>query len=280
MSDFIERLITLAIDEDLGDGDHTSLATIPENAQGKANLLVKQHGILAGVAIGQRVFHRIDPFLKLDIFIQDGARISPDDIVFTVSGKVQSILSAERLVLNIMQRMSGIATQTSRYVKLLEGLETKVLDTRKTTPGMRLLDKEAIRIGGGQNHRIGLYDMIMIKDNHVDFAGGIVQAIKATHSYLSAKKKDLKIEIEVRDFEELQQVIDYGGVQRVMFDNFGIANTVKAVKMIDKRFETESSGGITIENLRSYAECGVDYISVGALTHQIRSIDLSLKADF
>jgi nicotinate-nucleotide pyrophosphorylase (carboxylating) len=274
----IDELIKAALAEDIGDGDHSSLATIPENAKGKAHLLVKEKGIIAGVDIAETVFHFVDPQIKFEKFIDDGSPVKVGDIVFQVSGKSSSLLTAERLALNYMQRMSGIATKTNYYVGLLEGLQTKILDTRKTTPLMRQLEKQAVKLGGGENHRFGLYDMIMIKDNHIDFAGGISKAIDATHKYLREKKKDLKIEIEVRDFEELNQVLKHGQVDRIMLDNFTPDEIRKALQLIDHKYETEASGGITETTIRSYAETGVDYISVGALTHHIRSLDMSLKA--
>lgn len=264
--------------EDIGDGDHTSLSTIPENAQGKAQLLVKEAGILAGVEVAGLIFKHFDPDLKMETLLKDGAGIKPGDVAFIVSGKVLSILQCERLVLNVMQRMSGVATQTGIYADRLKGLKTKVLDTRKTTPGMRLLDKAAVKIGGGENHRIGLYDMILIKDNHIDFAGGIENAILSAQKYLKAKNKTLKIEVEARSLDDVRRILATGGVDRIMLDNFSPENTRKAVELIHGKTETESSGGITLETLREYAECGVDYISVGALTHQIKSLDLSLKA--
>ncbi len=274
----LDRILTNAIKEDIGDGDHSSQACIPEDAIGKAHLLVKEEGILAGVDIAQKVFRKFDPNIKIDVNITDGAHVKPGDIAFIVEGKVLDLLKAERLVLNLMQRMSGIATRTNIYVQKLEGLKTKVLDTRKTTPGLREIEKLAVKIGGGVNHRIGLYDMIMLKDNHIDFAGGIKNAVSAVKDYLKANKKDLKIEVEVRDFDELNEVLAVGGIHRIMLDNFSTEDTTKAVKLIDGRYETESSGGITLDMLREYAECGVDYISVGALTHHIKSLDLSLKA--
>ena len=273
-----DRLIDLAFAEDIGDGDHTTLCCIPEDAMGKSKLLIKEEGILAGIEIAKKVFHRFDPTLQVEVFIQDGAHVKPGDVAMIVSGKVQSLLQTERLMLNIMQRMSGIATMTGKYVARLEGTKTRILDTRKTTPGMRMLEKEAVKIGGGVNHRIGLFDMILLKDNHVDFAGGIAVAITRCHEYLKAKGKDLKIEIEVRNFDELQQVLDLGGVDRIMLDNFTPENTRKAVEMVNGRFEIESSGGITFDTIRDYAECGVDYISVGALTHSVKGLDMSFKA--
>jgi nicotinate-nucleotide pyrophosphorylase (carboxylating) len=276
--EMLAQIIELAIREDIGDGDHSSLSCIPEDASGRVQLLVKESGIIAGVEVAELIFKKIDPFVKINRLIVDGSPIKPGEVAFTVDGKVHSLLKSERLVLNVMQRMSGIATRTNEYVRKLEGLKTRVLDTRKTTPGIRMLEKEAVRIGGGTNHRMGLYDMIMLKDNHVDFAGGIEKAIRATQAYLKANNKDLKIEIEVRNIDELEQVLSVGGIHRIMLDNFDIATTLKAVKIIDGRFETESSGGITLETIRNYAECGVDFVSVGALTHHIKSLDLSLKA--
>lgn len=274
----IDELITLAFAEDIGDGDHTTLCCIPSTEMGKSQLIIKESGVLAGVEMAQRIFKHFDPDMRMDIFICDGAEVKRGDIAFTVEGRVQSLLQTERLVLNVMQRMSGIATTTRRYVKALEGTKTRVLDTRKTTPGMRMLEKEAVRIGGGVNHRIGLFDMILLKDNHVDFAGGIEQAITRAQSYLKEKRKKLKIEIEVRNFKELDEVMKVGGVDRIMLDNFSPSDTREAVRRIGGRYETESSGGITFDTLRDYAECGVDYISVGALTHSIQSLDMSLKA--
>jgi len=273
-----EDLIDLAIIEDIGDGDHTSLSCIPANASGKAQLIVKEEGIIAGVEFAEFIFKKLDPKFLFEKFISNGTRVFNNDIVFTVSGRVHAILQAERLVLNIMQRMSGIATQTGQYVKELQDLKTKVLDTRKTTPGMRLFDKAAVKYGGGENHRMGLYDMILIKDNHIDFAGGIKNAILNTKSYLKENQKDLKIEVEARSIEEVRQILEIGGIDVIMLDNFSIEETKRAVMIVDNKFKTESSGGITLKNLRKYAECGVDYISIGALTHQIGSIDLSLKA--
>jgi len=275
-----ESLIDLWFREDIGDGDHTTLSTIPENATGKARLLVKEEGILAGVKIAELIFNKFDSNLTVEVFMKDGDPIKPGDHVLVVEGSVRSILQSERLVLNVMQRMSGIATETSRYVKELEGTGTRVLDTRKTTPGFRYMEKEAVRIGGGVNHRIGLYDMILIKDNHIDFAGGIRKAIEAAYSYLQEKGMNLKIEVEVRSLEDIKIVLETGLVHRILLDNFSVEKTREAVKLIQGQVETESSGGITFLTLRSYAECGVDYISVGALTHHIKSLDLSLKADF
>ncbi len=264
--------------EDIGDGDHTSLSCIPQTEMGKSRLIIKDTGILAGVEVAEKIFHSFDPDLKMTVFLKDGASVKPGDVAFEVEGKVLSLLQTERLMLNIMQRMSGVATITSKYVKRLEGLKTKVLDTRKTTPGLRLLEKQAVKIGGGENHRIGLYDMILLKDNHVDFAGGIENAITSAKKYCAEKGKNLKIEIEVRNFDELNRVLKLGGVDRIMLDNFTPENTRKAVELITGKYETESSGGITYDTLRTYAECGVDYISVGALTHSIKSLDMSFKA--
>ncbi len=274
----IDKLIDLAFAEDIGDGDHTTLSCIPSNAMGKSKLLIKEEGILAGVEIAKEIFNRFDSTIKTEIFINDGARVKPGDIVMVVEGKVQSLLQTERLMLNVMQRMSGIATTTNRYVQALKGTKTRVLDTRKTTPGLRMLEKEAVKIGGGVNHRIGLFDMILLKDNHVDFAGGIDKAILRAQEYCKENKKDLKIEIEVRNFEELNKVLEIGGVDRIMLDNFTPENTKKAVDIINGKYETESSGGITFETLREYAECGVDFISVGALTHSVKGLDMSFKA--
>ena len=276
--ELIDELLDLAFAEDIGDGDHTTLCCIPEDEMGKSHLLVKEEGILAGVDIALKVFKKFDPELKVKVFIHDGAHVKPGDIAFEVEGRVRSLLQTERLMLNIMQRMSGIATTTAKYMAELKGLKTKVLDTRKTTPGMRMLEKEAVKIGGGMNHRIGLFDMILLKDNHVDFAGGIDKAINRAKDYCKEKGKDLKIEIEVRNFDELQQVLDLGGVDRIMFDNFTPEMTKKAVDMVAGKYETESSGGITFDTLRDYAECGVDFISVGALTHSVKGLDMSFKA--
>lgn len=278
MIDNFDQLIKLWFAEDIGDGDHTTLSCIPRDAQGKSQLIVKEDGVLAGVEIARKIFMAFDPELKMTTFINDGAEVKKGDVAFVVSGRIQSLLQTERLMLNVMQRMSGVATRTRHYVKMLEGTKTKVLDTRKTTPGLRLLEKEAVKIGGGVNHRIGLYDMILLKDNHVDFAGGIDKAILRAQEYLKEKGKNLKIEIEVRSFDELAQVMTVGGVDRIMLDNFSVENTRKAVEIIAGKYETESSGGITFETLRQYAECGVDYISVGALTHSVKSLDLSFKA--
>ena len=271
---FLQRAFT----EDIGDGDHTTLSCIPYDAMGKSRLIIKEAGVVAGVDVALEVFHFFDPEMKVILFIQDGSEVKPGDVVFEVEGRVHSLLQTERLMLNIMQRMSGVATTTRKYVKELEGTKTRVLDTRKTTPGMRLLEKEAVALGGGVNHRIGLYDMILLKDNHVDFAGGIENAITRAHNYLKEKGKDLKIEIEVRSLDELERVMKIGGVDRIMLDNFDIPTTLEAVKRIHGKYETESSGGITFSTLRQYAECGVDYISVGALTHSVKSLDISFKA--
>lgn len=276
--ELIDQLIDLAFAEDIGDGDHTTLSCIPETAIGKSKLLIKEPGVLAGVEVAKEIFNRFDPTMKVEVFINDGAEVKPGDVAMVVEGKIQSLLQTERLMLNVMQRMSGIATMTRRYAKQLEGTRTRVLDTRKTTPGLRMLEKMAVKIGGGVNHRIGLFDMILLKDNHVDFAGGIDKAITRAKEYCQAKGKDLKIEIEVRNFDELQQVLDLGGVDRIMFDNFTPEMTKKAVAMVDGNYETESSGGITFDALRAYAECGVDYISVGALTHSVKGLDMSFKA--
>ena len=276
--ELIDDLLTLAFAEDVGDGDHTTLSTIPADEKGKQRLIIKEEGTLAGVDIARKVFEKFDPELKMTVYINDGAHVKPGDIAFEVEGSVRSLLQTERVMLNIMQRMSGIATQTAKYQQKLEGLKTKVLDTRKTTPGMRMLEKMAVKIGGGVNHRIGLFDMILLKDNHVDFAGGIDKAINRAKEYCKEKGKDLKIEIEVRNFDELQQVLDLGGVDRIMFDNFTPEMTKKAVEMVGGRYETESSGGITFDTLRDYAECGVDFISVGALTHSVKGLDMSFKA--
>jgi nicotinate-nucleotide pyrophosphorylase (carboxylating) len=274
LREFIER----SLFEDLGDGDHTSLACIPKEATGRARLLIKEAGLLAGMRIIREVYSAIDNLLVLDIILDDGSSVIPGDIAFFISGRQQSILKSERLVLNILQRMSGIATATHEYSSRLKGLKTKILDTRKTTPGLRFLEKEAVRIGGGMNHRIGLYDMIMLKDNHIDYAGGIEKAILNTREYLNKNNLKLKVEIEARNLGDVKKILAVGGVDRIMLDNFNINDTITAVKLISGRFETESSGGITLDTVRSYAECGVDFISVGALTHHIKSLDMSLKA--
>ncbi|HEY0246399.1 MAG TPA: carboxylating nicotinate-nucleotide diphosphorylase [Mucilaginibacter sp.] len=276
--ELIDKFITNSLNEDVGDGDHTSLATIPEGTTGKARLIIKDSGVLAGVELAKEIFYIVDPKLKLNIFLNDGAEIKPKDIVLEVEGSVHSILKAERLVLNCMQRMSGIATQTDRIVDLLKGTNTQVLDTRKTTPGMRYLEKWAVRIGGGVNHRFGLYDMILIKDNHVDYSGGIREAIENAREYIKAQNKKLAIEIEVRNLDELEQVLQTGGVDRILLDNFNFIDLKQAVNMIEGRYITEASGGITIDNARDYANCGVDYISIGALTHSVKCLDMSLKA--
>jgi len=276
--ELIHQFINNALSEDVGDGDHTSLSTIPADATGKAKLLVKDEGILAGVELAAEIFHVVDPNLKLNVFLQDGAPVKYNDIAFEVEGNSRSILTAERLVLNCMQRMSGIATKTRQIVDLLKGTNTKVLDTRKTTPGLRYLEKWAVRIGGGVNHRFGLYDMILIKDNHVDYAGGIRQAIESANQYLTDNGKKLAIEIEVRNLDELEQVLQTGRVNRILLDNFNFDDLRQAVGIIQGRYITEASGGITIDNIREYADCGVDYISVGALNHSVKSLDLSLKA--
>ncbi len=273
-----DKLIDLAFSEDIGDGDHTTLCCIPDDEMGKSQLIIKENGILAGIRVAQQVFNRFDPTMKVEVLIEDGTPVKPGDVAMIVSGKVRSLLQTERLMLNIMQRMSGIATMTSKYVKKLEGTNTRILDTRKTTPGMRMMEKEAVKIGGGVNHRIGLFDMILLKDNHIDFAGGIDAALDKCHQYLKDKGLDLKIEIEVRSFDELQQVLNHGGVDRIMLDNFNTEDTKKAVAMINHCYETESSGGITYDTIRDYAECGVDFISVGALTHSVKGLDMSFKA--
>ena len=278
MNELIDRLIDLAFAEDIGDGDHTTLSCIPATAMGKSKLLIKEAGVLAGIEIAKEIFHRFDPTMKVEVFINDGAEVKPGDVAMIVEGKIQSLLQTERLMLNVMQRMSGIATMTRKYVKQLEGTKTRVLDTRKTTPGLRMLEKAAVKIGGGVNHRIGLFDMILLKDNHVDFAGGIDKAINRAKENCTEKGKDLKIEIEVRNFDELRQVLSIGGVDRIMLDNFTPENTKKAVEMIGGKYETEASGGITFDTLRDYAECGVDFISVGALTHSVKGLDMSFKA--
>ncbi|MDD6802996.1 MAG: carboxylating nicotinate-nucleotide diphosphorylase [Prevotellaceae bacterium] len=278
VEELVDRLIDLSFAEDIGDGDHTTLCCIPEDAMGKSKLLIKEDGILAGVEIAKEVFHRFDPTMQVEVLMGDGTKVKRGDVAMIVTGKVRSLLQTERLMLNIMQRMSGIATMTAKYVERLEGTHTRVLDTRKTTPGMRMLEKQAVKIGGGCNHRIGLFDMILLKDNHVDFAGGIANAINRCHEYLKQKGLDLKIEIEVRNFDELKQAMDCGGIDRIMLDNFSVADTKKAVEIVGGKYETESSGGITFDTLRDYAECGVDFISVGALTHSVKGLDMSFKA--
>lgn len=271
-------MIPMWFAEDIRDGDHTTLSSIPEDAVGKSQLIIKEDGVLCGVEVARDIFKAFDPELKMTVFIQDGTDVKYGDIAFLVEGKVWSLLQTERLMLNIMQRLSGISTRTREYMKRLEGTHTKVLDTRKTTPGLRMLEKYAVKMGGGVNHRIGLFDMILLKDNHVDFAGGIEKAILRAQEYLKEKNLALKIEIEVRNFDELRQAMECGGVDRIMLDNFSVADTKKAVEMIGGKFETESSGGITLDTLRNYALCGVDYISVGALTHSVKSLDMSFKA--
>ena len=277
-NDHLQELIRYWFAEDIGDGDHTSLSCIPAEARGKSRLIIKEDGVLAGVEVAKEIFKAFDPDLKMTQFLHDGDDVKAGDIAFEVEGRVLSLLQTERLMLNIMQRMSGVATVTRRYAERLKGYHTKVLDTRKTTPGLRLLEKQAVKLGGGVNHRIGLFDMILLKDNHVDFAGGIANAIQRARNYCREKGKNLKIEIEVRNFDELQQVLDLGGVDRIMLDNFSVPDTKKAVELIAGRFETESSGGITLDTLTDYAACGVDYISVGALTHSVKSLDMSFKA--
>ena len=273
-----DRLIDLAFSEDIGDGDHTTLCCIPEDATGSSKLLIKEDGILAGIEVAKKVFARFDPTMKVEVLMHDGSRVKKGDVAMIVSGKTRSLLQTERLMLNIMQRMSGIATMTNAYVEKLKGTKTRVLDTRKTTPGMRMLEKQAVKIGGGVNHRIGLFDMILLKDNHIDFSGGISNAINRCHEYLEEKGLKLKIEIEVRSFDELHQVMEHGGVDRIMLDNFSVADTKKAVCVIGGKYETESSGGITLETIRDYADCGVDFVSVGALTHSVKGLDMSFKA--
>ncbi|MDY0348113.1 MAG: carboxylating nicotinate-nucleotide diphosphorylase [Tenuifilaceae bacterium] len=273
----IFKLIDIAIAEDIGDGDHSSLSCIPNTAMGKVQLMAKDVGVLAGVDIAKQIYHRIDSEIQFTPFLSDGSVVGIGDIGFSAAGKVYSLLQAERIVLNVMQRMSGIATQTNIYVKQIEGTRAKILDTRKTTPGMRVFDKLAVKIGGGENHRMGLFDMIMLKDNHVDFAGGIEQAIRKANAYVDKLGKKIDIEIETRNLDEIQRVMRIGGVTRIMLDNFSVELTKQAVELINGRFETESSGGITLETIRGYAEAGVDFISVGALTHQIKSLDMNLK---
>ena len=273
-----DRLIDLAFAEDIGDGDHTTLCCIPEDAMGKSHLLIKEDGILAGVEVAKRVFAKFDPAMQVEVLINDGTPVKKGDIAMVVTAKVRSLLQTERLMLNIMQRMSGIATMTNKYVERLKGTKTHVLDTRKTTPGLRMLEKQAVKIGGGMNHRIGLFDMILLKDNHIDFCGGITNAITRCHEYLKEKGLDLKIEIEVRNFDELAEAMNCGGINRIMLDNFSVADTKKAVDIVGGKFETESSGGITFDTIRDYAECGVDFISVGALTHSVKGLDMSFKA--
>lgn len=276
--ELIDDLLDLAFAEDLGDGDHTTLSTIPADAVGKSRLIIKEDGILAGVDVARKVLNKVDPAIKMEVFIEDGAEVSKGDVAFTAEGPVRALLIAERTMLNIMQRMSGVATMTRRYQNELKGLHTRVLDTRKTTPGMRMLEKDAVKIGGGTNHRIGLFDMILIKDNHIDFAGGIEKAIDRAQNYCKENGKELRIEVEVRSLDDIRRVMEHGGVDRIMFDNFTPELTKEAVKLVGGKFETESSGGITIDNLREYGETGVDFISVGALTHSVKGLDMSFKA--
>lgn len=276
--ELIEDLLNLSFAEDIGDGDHTTLSTIPADAMGRSRLLIKEEGILSGVEIAKKVLHKIDHAIKINVMIEDGAKVKPGDVAFTAEGSVRSLLIAERTMLNIMQRMSGVATMTRRYQDELKGLHTRVLDTRKTTPGMRMLEKEAVATGGGTNHRIGLFDMILIKDNHIDFAGGIEKAIRRAKEYCKENGKDLKIEVEARSLNDIKRILEEGGVDRIMFDNFTPELTREAVALVDGRTETESSGGITIDNLRAYGETGVDFISVGALTHSVKGLDMSFKA--
>ncbi len=274
----IDQLLDLAFAEDLGDGDHTTLSTIPSDAHGRSKLIIKEDGILAGVKMAEKVLHKVDPSIKMTIMIEDGSSVKVGDVVFIAEGPVRSLLIAERTMLNIMQRMSGVATMTKKYQDELKGLHTRVLDTRKTTPGMRILEKEAVKIGGGMNHRIGLFDMILIKDNHIDFAGSIEKAIERAKEYCKANNKDLKIEVEVRSLDDIRRVLAVGGVDRIMFDNFTPELTKEAVALVNGKMETESSGGITLSNLRKYGEAGVDFISVGALTHSVKGLDMSFKA--
>ncbi len=276
--ELIEDLLNLAFAEDIGDGDHTTLSTIPADAMGRSRLIIKENGILAGVEVAEKVLHKVDPSIKMTVFIKDGAEVKKGDVAFTAEGPVRALLIAERTMLNIMQRMSGVATMTRKYQDELKGLHTRVLDTRKTTPGMRMLEKEAVKIGGGTNHRIGLFDMILIKDNHIDFAGSIEKAIQRADDYCKANGKELKVEVEVRSLDDIRRVLKHGGVDRIMFDNFTPELTKEAVELVNGKVETESSGGITIENLRAYGEAGVDFISVGALTHSVKGLDMSFKA--
>lgn len=276
--ELIDDLLQLAFSEDIGDGDHTTLSTIPAEAMGKSKLLVKESGIISGVDMALKVFKKLDPTIKTEVFIKDGSEVQPGDIVFISEGPIRSLLMAERTMLNIMQRMSGVATMTKKYQDRLKGLKTKVLDTRKTTPGMRIMEKEAVKTGGGENHRIGLFDMILIKDNHIDFAGGIENAVARAKDYCVKNGKDLKIEVEARTLDDVRKLSEMGGVDRIMFDNFTPEMTKEAVGIVAGRKETESSGGITIDNLREYGETGVDYISVGALTHSVKGLDMSFKA--
>lgn len=274
----IDELLDLAFAEDIGDGDHTTLSTIPAEAKGKSKLLIKESGVVSGIEIAEKVLKKLDPSVRMEVFIKDGSEVNPGDIVFVAKGPVRSLLMAERTLLNIMQRMSGVATMTKKYQDRLKGLKTKVLDTRKTTPGMRMLEKEAVKTGGGENHRIGLYDMILIKDNHIDFAGSLEKAVERAKEYCRVNNKDLKIEVEARNLDDVRKLSEMEGVDRIMFDNFTPELTKEAVKIVGGRKETESSGGITIENLREYGETGVDYISVGALTHSVKGLDMSFKA--
>ncbi len=276
----IDKTIDIWFSEDIGEGDHTTLSTISPVAGGKAKLLSKDEGIIAGIFIVEKLIRKFDENLQLEVFIPDGSEIKNGDIIFEMNGPVQSILQVERISLNLLQRLSGVATQTRQYVKEIEAYKTQILDTRKTTPGLRFLEKEAVRLGGGSNHRLGLYDMILIKDNHIDFAGGIQNAVRDARNYLDKKNLDLKIEVEARNLSDVENILKIGGVNRILLDNFSPELTIKAVKMINGMAETESSGGINLHSIKDYAKCGVDYISVGALTHQIRSLDLSLKADF
>lgn len=276
--ELIDKLIDLAFAEDIGDGDHTTLSCIPNDAMGKSKLLIKERGVLAGIEMAKEIFRRFDSTIRIEVLLEDGSLVKPGDVAMVVEGKVQSLLQTERLMLNVMQRMSGIATATNRYVEVIKGTKARVLDTRKTTPGLRMIEKEAVRIGGGVNHRIGLFDMILLKDNHIDFAGGIDKAILSAQEYCKRNNKALKIEIEVRNFDELDEVLSIGGIDRIMLDNFTPYETKRAVDLIDGRYETESSGGITFDTLRDYAACGVDFISVGALTHSVKGLDMSFKA--
>lgn len=277
-NELITNLIDNAIKEDIGDGDHSTLSCIPPDEKGKAQLIVKDNGVIAGIDLAKYIFHKMDPSIKFNQLINDGTKVKFGDIAFIIEGKVHVILQGERLVLNFLQRLSGIASQTAKYAEKLKGLKTKVLDTRKTTPGLRLLEKYAVKMGGGKNHRIGLYDMIILKDNHIDFAGGIEKAVDNTINYLKSAGRDLKIEVEARSLDDVSRLLKHGGIHRIMLDNFSLEDTRKAVALVGGQYETESSGGITLENLRDYAECGVDFVSVGALTHQIYSLDMSLKA--
>lgn len=276
--ELIDALLDLAFAEDIGDGDHTTLSTIPADAMGRSKLLIKEKGILAGVSVAEKILHKVDSSIKINVMIEDGAEVNPGDVAFTAEGPVRSLLMAERTMLNVMQRMSGVATMTRKYQDQLKGLHTKVLDTRKTTPGMRILEKEAVKIGGGMNHRIGLFDMILIKDNHEDFAGGLENAVKRAKEYCKKNGKDLKIEVECRSLDDIRKTLEIGGVDRIMFDNFTPELTREAVAIVDGKVETESSGGITFDTLRAYGETGVDFISVGALTHSVKGLDMSFKA--